>query len=350
MFMANITGSSVVAISSDTIILGDPYDDDAGSNAGCVYVFAQNGDDWSQQAKLTASASESNGNFGRSLAISGDSMIVGSDAGDAYIFAFDAGQWTEQARLNASDTSPTSNFGFSVAISGDIAIVGADVGKSAYIFAYDGTLWVQEIKLQASDNAFAARFGCSVGVSGNKVVVGDWANFDTIFRQGAAYVFAHNGTGWTEEAKLVAADPEDSANLGWSVAISGESIITGSRQNDPNGIVNAGSAYIFKWIGTEWSQDAKLIASDYTTEDKFGESVAISGDTAVISAPQKDIGGSDDGAAYIFFDDGTAWIEVAKLVAISDSELFGSTVSVSPSGDMVVVGDMSNANIFSRSV
>jgi hypothetical protein len=275
-------------------------------------------------------------------------MIVGSAVEDAYIFAFSGGEWSEQARLIASNA--TTNFGISVAISGGIAIVGADLSNSAYIFEYNGASWVQEQKLVAFGGGFDFQFGYSVGVSGSKAVVGDWANFAPISGQGAVHVFAHNGTGWTEEAKLVAADPEDSANLGWSVAISGESIITGSRQNDPNGIVNAGSAYIFKWIGTEWSQDAKLIASDYTTEDKFGESVAISGDTAVISAPQKDIGGSDDGAAYIFFDDGTAWIEVAKLVAISDSELFGSTVSVSPSGDMVVVGEPSSVNIFSRSV
>eukprot|EP00978_Attheya_sp_CCMP212_P036677 scaffold168110_cov58-Attheya_sp.AAC.5 len=345
---ANVMASSVVAMSSDTLMLGDKNDDDAGSNAGCVYVFVQNGGDWSQQAKLTASASESNGNFGRSLAISGDSMIVGSDVEDAYIFAFAGGQWSEQARLIASD--PTSNFGVSVAISGGIAIVGADVSNSAYIFAYTGASWVQEKKLEAFGGGFDFQFGCSVGVSGSKVVVGDWANFAPISGQGAVHVFAHNGTGWTEEAKLVAADPELSANLGWSVAIAGENIVAGSRLDNANGLTDAGSAYVFKWNGTEWSQNAKLIASDSTAGDKFGESVAISGDTAVVSAPQKNLGLPDNGAAYVFFYDGAAWIEVTKLVAISDNVLFGSTVSVSPSGDMVVAGGVSSTSIFSRSV
>jgi hypothetical protein len=275
-------------------------------------------------------------------------MIVGSDVEDAYIFAFAGGEWSEQARLIASDT--TKNFGFSVAISGGIAIVGADLSNSAYIFAYNGASWVQEKKLEAFKGFFAFRFGCSVGVSGSKVVVGDWASFAPISRQGAVHVFANDGTGWTEEAKLVADDPEISANLGWSVAISGENIIAGSRQDDANGFVDAGSAYVFKWNGAEWSQAAKLIASDSATDDKFGESVAISGDTAVVSAPHKNFGEPYNGAVYIFFYDGAAWIEVANLVALSDSLLFGRTVSVSPSGDMVVVGDMSSANIFSRSV
>jgi len=321
-------------------------------------------------AKLTASDAGDRDNFGGSVAIEGDIVVVGmsgsisgGDGQGAYVFVQAPGGWSgrliETAKLTASDGVAGDGFGGSVAISGDTIVVGAggdDIGGnrdqgSAYVFlkpagGWGGTL-TETAKLTASDGRAVDIFG-GAAISGDTVVVG--AQLHDIgghTAQGAAYIFVEPAGGWggalTETAKLTASDGTDLDRVGSSVAISGGTVVLGAIGAN----TSQGSAYVFVEPGGGWggnlTETAKLTASDGMLTDRFGVSVAISGDTVAIGAYTDDVGGnSDQGSAYVFIEPGGGWggslTETAKLTA-SDGEgvaFFGAEVAIS--GDMVVVG------------
>ena len=334
-----------VSISGDYAIVGAYLDDDNGPESGSAYIFFYNGTSWSQQAKLLASDGAANDWFGYSVSISGDYAIVGarrddSYAGSAYIFKRDGTNWSQQAKLVASDRAIEDHFGISVSISGDYAIVGAcqddDNGTesgSAYIFKRRGTSWSEQAKLVPSDGDVADFFGNSVSISGDYAIAG--ADGDHSYT-GSAYIFYYNGTSWSEQAKLVATDGAAYDYFGISVSISGDYAIVGADLDDDNG-TNSGSAYIFKRSRTGWRQQAKLLAADGTYYDEFGYSVSISGEYAIVGAYCDDDNGTDSGSAYIFERSGTNWSEKAKLLA-SDGAAGDRFGSVSVSGDYAIVG------------
>src|ERR1043166_3360199 len=194
--------------------------------------------------------------------------------------------WSEQAHPVASDAHPSAVFGFSMAISGDTAIVGAPDEPSgtrpgaAYVFTRNGSVWMQQQKLTASDAAAQDQFGISVSISGDTVIVGSYQDDNTRgMNAGSAYVFTRNGTVWTQQQKLTAADGADDDNFGDSVSISGDTAIVGAYFDDTAAGFNVGSAYVFTRGGTVWTQQQKLTASDGAEIDIFGTSVAIVGDT-----------------------------------------------------------------------
>jgi len=307
-----------------------------------------------QQVKLQASDAQATDNFGYSVAISGDTLVVGArledsvttDAGSAYIFTRSGTTWTQQAKIQASDAQATDYFGHSVAISGDTLVVGAHLedpvttnAGSAYIFTRSGTTWTQQAKLVASDPEANDQFGQSVAIDGDTVVVGSHQEYPGgLTLAGSAYIFTRSGTTWTQQAKLVASDAQASDYFGHSVAIDGDTVVVGARLEDPGAISDAGSAYIFTRSGTTWTQQAKIQASDAQASDQFGWDVAIDGDTVVVGAYLEDTGASDAGSAYIFTRSGTTWTQQQKIQA-SDAQAtdwFGHSVAID--GDTVVVG------------
>jgi hypothetical protein len=345
-----------VSISGDYAIVGAVYDDDKGSNSGSAYIFRWDGTAWVQQQKLLASDGAASDYFGYSVSISGDLAIVGAfgdddkgiDSGSAYIFKRDGTGWSQQQKLTASDGAGYDWFGYSVSISGDLAIVGAhrDDDKennsgSAYIFKWDGTAWVQQQKLTASDGAARDWFGWSVSISGDKIIVGAYGDDDKGAKSGSAYIFRWDGTSWSQQQKLTASDGAAEDYFGYSVSISGDLAIVGAEGDDDEGS-DSGSAYIFKWDGTSWSQQQKLLPSDGAAGDYFGYSVSISGNYAIVGAAYDDDKGDYSGSAYIFRWDGTAWVQQQKLTASdgADWDYFGYSVSIS--GDLAIVGAASN--------
>jgi len=355
--VANLTASDAavgdqfgtsVSISGDTAIVGVFGDDDAGSFSGSAYVFVRSGTTWTEQAKLTASDPATLDFFGFSVSISGDTAIVGasgsvfgSGPGFAYVFVRSGTTWTEQAKLTASDAAAGDFFGFSVSISGDTAIVGAhgndDTGSnsgSAYVFVRSGTTWTEQAKLTASDAAAFDNFGFSVSISDDRAIVGARLDDDAGGNSGSAYIFDFDGTSWTQ-TKLTASDAAAGDQFGRSVSISGDRAIVGALLDDDAG-GNSGSAYIFDFDGTSWTQ-TKLTASDAAAVDLFGIRVSILGDRAIVGAHFDDDAGGNSGSAYIFDFDGTSWTQT-KLTA-SDAaagDIFGRSVSIS--GDRVIVG------------
>jgi hypothetical protein len=323
---------------------------------------------YDQAVKLTPSYIEDEAHFGRSVAISGDTIVVGvpdenrawSDRGAAYVFERDKGgsnQWGEVKKITASDSGDDDHFGRSVAISGDRIVVGAymedGVGGTnrgaAYLYWRDeggADNWGQVKKLIANDTENYDFFGWSVAISGWIVVVGaKWEN-GAGTKRGAAYVFGRNYGGadnWGQMKKLKASNPEDNDEFGSSVAISGDIIVVGASLEDGYGS-DRGAAYVFyrdEGGDRNWGQVKKLIASTPEDGDEFGWSVAISGDTIVGGAPYEDCQGTDHGAIYVYNrneDGADNWGQVKRRAAsdTKDYDNYGKSVSIS--GDTIVVG------------
>jgi hypothetical protein len=289
------------------------------------------------------------GDFGNCVAISGDYAIVGEYYNFATIFYNDGTGWAQQAKL------ATIGFIESVDINDDYAIIGAS--KNAYIFNRSGASWNQQAKLTASDGAASDSFGYSVSIRGDYALVGAFQNDDNGTNSGSAYVFKRSGTNWTEQAKLNASDGAAEDNFGRFVSISGDYAIIGAFGDDDNGSYS-GSAYIFTRSGGIWTQQAKLTASDGMMFDYFGKSVSISGDYVVVGAESGNGKVSNSGSAYVFVRSGNSWSQQAKLIASDGAkdDNFGSSVSIS--GDYVIIGaknedakgtDSGSAYVFKRS-
>ena len=355
-----------VALSGDTLVVGAVFDNDGSQDFGAAYVFVRTGGTWTQQAKLTAADATAGDRFGHSVAVSGDTVIIGamfdddsgSDSGSAYIFTRTGTTWTQSQKLVGSDVTADANFGWSVAISGDTAFIGArwdsDAGLragSAYVFTRNGTTWTESQKLLAWDATTNTGFGASVAFSDDTALIGADGDSEAAVLAGAVYVFSRSGSTWSPQDKLIAAVPAFSA-FGFSVALSGDTAVIGAPfDDDASAGIDSGSAYVFTRTGTTWTQQAKMAASDMAGDDRFGLSVALVGDTAIIGSVLDDDAGTDSGSAYVFTRSGTAWNEKEKLTASDAAALgqFGYWVAFSGGTAVIGANGGSNPEIFSGS-
>lgn len=341
-----------VSISGDVAVIGAPFDDGVGVDSGAAYVFVRDGDTWSERQKLTASDSAAGDAFATSVSISGDTLVVGAwgnddtgeNSGSAYVFVRGENSWVQQQKLTANDGSFDDLFGASVAISGDTIVVGAFLDSapaarsgSAYVFLRNGTAWTQQQKLVAFDGAVGDWFGYAVAISGETAVVGVYSDDDGT---GSAYVFVRNGTVWNTQQKLTASDAETDDWFGYSVAIDGDTVVIGAPFDQDTAVVDSGSAYVFTRAGGIWSEQQKLTVEYPWLDDHFGFSVAVSGDTAVIGAPLKDLlfANYRSGVAYVFARDGGDWTQQQQNVAGPGAlgGMFGYSVAIS--GETAMAG------------
>ncbi|HBJ86379.1 MAG TPA: hypothetical protein DDZ88_21490, partial [Verrucomicrobiales bacterium] len=234
-----------------------------------------------QQAYIKALNTSAGDQFGKAVAVSGDTVVVGAyledgsgsganpisddiltDSGAVYVFVRSGTSWSQQAYLKASaaNTGAFDWFGYSVAISGDTLVVGA--------YGEDGS-------------------GTGVNPASNNLTSG----------AGAAYVFVRNGTTWSQQAYLKASTTGADA-FGQTVAVAGDTVIVGAPFEDGSGtgvnpasnelMTDSGAAYVFVRVGTNWSQQAYLKASNTGSTDRFGNFVDVSGDTVVVASYQED--------------------------------------------------------------
>ena len=347
-----------VSVSGNTAVVGEASDAcAAGLRCGSVHVLGFNGTSWIAEQKLTASDAAANNAFGTSVSQSVDTVVVGAlnddcvaglDCGSAYVFRFNGTSWVEEQKLTASDAAAFDQFGYSTSVSGETAVVGAFQTScaagaycgSAYVYRRSGTSWVQEQELTASDAEADDLFGWSVSVSGETIVVGAWhrvCNSGPFC--GTAYVYRFNGTSWVETQKLVASDEGGNDWFGRSVYVSSDTAIVGAPAFECMAGTLCGSAYVFRFNGTSWVQEQKLTASDAAADDWFGMSVSVSGKRAVVGARDTDCAdGVDCGSAYVYWFDGNSWVDEQKLTAsdVGEDDWFGYSVSVS--GETILVG------------
>ena len=352
-----------VAVDGETAVVG-AYGPD--SSKGAAYVLVRQSGAWSQVAKLTALDGQDNDQFGRSVAVDGDTVVVGAalgeggvdNAGAAYVFTKPGTGWadaTETAKLTASDGADTDLFGFSLAMDGDTVVVGAywdddngDDSGSVYVFtkATDSE-WAdatETVKLTASDGAAGDSFGISMALDGDTMAAGAPEDDDS----GSAYVFTRQAGAWSEVARLTAYGGAAEDNFGFSVAVDGDTVVVGATQDDDKGS-NSGSAYVFtepaSGVWDDATETAKLTASDGAADDEFGVSVAVDGDKVVVGAHVGDGNVQDSGAAYLFTKPAAGWAtatETTKLTASDGAADDGFGISVAVDGDTVVAGAHQN--------
>jgi hypothetical protein len=455
-----------VAIDGDTLVIGSPVEGSAAStilhapsmptpgtennsaaSSGAAYVYVRSGDTWAPQAYLKAPNAESSDEFGISVAISGNTIVVGASkenssqssilhagslptaatdddsaalAGAAYVFVRSGAIWSTEAYLKASNPEASDNFGASVAIDGDTIVVGApnedsnqgtishagsfptaagdndaaSAAGAAYVFTRSGGVWSQQAYLKACNAEGADSFGEVVAISGDTVVVGAKgedgglpgvlnagslptaaSDSDAANGAGAAHVFVRSGTTWTQQAYLKSSNPGLGDLFGYPVAISSDTIVVGAHREAGNNtlVINsatlpstatannlvtaAGAAYVFFRSGTTWSQQAYLKAPNAETNDEFGYALAISGDTIVVGAHLEDSNqetisqatalptpGTDNdanasaGAAYVFARQAGVWSQNAYLKAPNPDANDRFAAAVAISGSTIAVG------------
>lgn len=364
-----------VAISGDTIAIGASAEQGSVEGlyeSGAVYIFVRQGETWTQQAYLRSANIGGGDQFGNAVALSGNTLVAGahfedsnatgvngngadnsaSASGAAYIFVREGTAWRQEAYLKASNTYPSNGpesgtqFGSAVAISGDTVVIGAEREASgasgvngeqndrskehsgaAYVFERWQGNWSQQAYLKGIPSETYAGFGGAVAISGDIIAIG--AQDHGTSSQGAAYVFTRRGGNWSPTSVLVSGNPGPADFFGSSVAISGSTILVGAsyEHTDATGVDDpdfarvsyaAGGAYVFTPDGTGWLRRTYLKASNnnegmgFFPGDRFGTSVAISGDYAVVGAVGEDSGATgingnqtdesraDSGAAYLF--------------------------------------------------
>jgi hypothetical protein len=341
-----------VAISSDgnTAVIGAPNDS---AGAGAAWVFTRSGETWTQGEKLTGSGESGSAHFGRSVAISsaGDTVIVGgprdnAGTGAAWVFTRSGETWTPQGgKLTGSGEIGEGEFGYSVAISGDVrAAVGGrgdNGGVGAVWMFVHGTEWAQQgEKLTGGGEVGSGRFGASVAMTEGKAVVGGPGDNGEF---GAVWPFTRTGSGWVAQgAKLTGSEETNASRLGASVALDekADTAIAGGPQ------AGYGAAWIFTRSSETWTSGGKKIHAHYALEhSEFGASVSISGNggTALVGGPAE--GGPTgvelyDGAAWIFSSSGGWHQEGGVIEGEPGDELaeFGSAVALSADRGTALIG------------
>ena len=387
-----------VSVDGDTAVIGAYQDNGNGADSGAAYVFTRNDGVWDDGVKLTASGGAAYDNFGISVAVDGDTVVVGApgndgagaDSGSVYVFVKPTGAWatsTETAKLMASDGAALDYFGYSVAVDGDTVLVGAyqdddeendsEDSGSAYIFTKPNSSgsWAdwnpmedaETAKLTASDGADDDWFGVSVALDRKTAVIGASGDDDKGIDSGSVYVFVKPSGAWAdgnETDKLTASDGEAQDNFGYSVAVDVDTVevggaevevatvVVGAYQHDPIDphsdpdsplyLLDAGAAYVFtRDSGGVWDGGEKLTADDGDALDYFGYSVAVDVDTVVVGAYGDDDNGSASGSAYVFTRDSNGEWSQKKKLTDEDGEAgdwFGYSVAVDTAAHTALVG------------
>ena len=243
-----------VSLTDDTALIGAVRANGNGVSSGSAYVFTRTGTSWIQQAELLALDGATGDNFGYSVSLDNNTALIsavwnsdnGQYSGSAYVFTRTGSTWAQQAKLLASDGVTWDQFGYSVSLDGDTVIIGtpkyqSNGDGSAYVFIRTGTTWAQQAELLASNGVIGDTFGFSVSLDGDTALIGAvWANSNGV-NAGSAYVFTRAGTAWTQQAELIASA---GYHFGCSVSLSGDTALIGAPYDDDNG-QDSGSVYVF---------------------------------------------------------------------------------------------------------
>lgn len=353
-----------VSIDGDTAVICA----DDGSGGDYLYVYRLNGLAWQYEATLTVPNTETSLRLGETdrVCIVGDTIVAGSpgyssNKGAVYVFERNGTQWGDPNILTASDGNNSDQFGWAVAYDGNKIVAGSpfndDYRGAAYVFSWNGTSWSEDQKLVASDGesrtergypspgAYGDKFGMAVTIEANTIVVGaqwDQCDYANNMFAGSAYVFDYNGTTWSEQDKLEDPDGNDNDNFGISVSVSGDTVIAGAWKLDsniPGDTSSVGAVYVYEPNGTSWDRTA--ILKDPCNPDELaylGYDVEIDGDRIIAGAYRDTDNGSSSGVALLFERNGDSWSEGERLAGhVSTTyDYFGYSVAID--GNNVLVG------------
>lgn len=310
---------------------------------------------WTESDKLFAGDASPDSVFGHAISVSSDAAIVGAYRNDqwrgaAYVLSCVNGAWVQETKLTASDAAADDCFGWSAAISGSLAVAGAygddDAGSqsgSAYVFERLGDQWSQTAKLTDADAATIDGFGISAVILGastgssEAIFIGAPFDDEPALDCGSVCVFERRDGRWTQTGKITASDADSQDRFGISVAASGDWLLVGAYFDDERG-EDAGAAYLFHLEQGQWIQHAKLTADPPGARDEFGYAVALEGGTAMVGARYHDAHGGDSGAVYVFTEANGAWTQTATLTPDDAAAFARFGDSVAKLGDVAIIG------------
>jgi hypothetical protein len=344
-----------VAVDGNFAVIGAPLNDSNGIDAGAAYIFEHIGSAWLQRQKLTALDSIAGAQFGWSVAIEANTIVVGSNlannTGAVYIFTRSAGVWSQQAKLTAQDASSGDYFGCSVSLNGNTVVIGAhgddSFTGSAYVFVRAGSTWSFEQKLIASDAIVGDRFGNSVAIDTNTALIGaSDKSLTGANNAGSVYYFTRTAGTWSQQAILTASDPNSYDRFGCSVAIDSNLAVIGAYECGFNEeILHAGAAYVFSKTASGWVQQQKLWDTiDPGYGEDFGRSVAVDGSVILAGCPYNQVDGNMTGSVFEFVRAGQSWTLHNVLIAddSNDDDNFGFATAIS--GRNIIVGAHFNSS------
>ncbi len=378
-----------LAFDGDTVIGGAPDHHWINDSDGGAWVFARQGDTWSQQAFLHLTSQESHEGawFAGSVAIEGDVLAVGtprSGAGKVFIYERTAGVWTRTATLRPLTQDPFAfdDFGHQVALEGGTLVVGAPGDSSAatgvggdpnnadapssgavYVFQREGSDWTVEAYIKPSNTTAGHAFGRALARSGDTLVAGshddssatgvngDQDNTDSPL-SGAVFVFQRGPAGWAQQAYVKASNTGAGDGFGSSVSLSGDTLAIAATGEDSaatgvdgdqtsNAVQDSGAVYVFTRDADTWSQQAYVKASNTGTGDQFGRAVAVEGDRLAVGTRDEDSAATgidgdqlseaapNSGAVYLFERCGASWAQshYVKAFNAQPGDFFGQTLA-----------------------
>lgn len=311
----------------DTVVVGAIASSQiaGGNGVGEAFVYERAGNVWSQTARLTPSESQPDYWFGAAVAVDGGTIAVGASgpvlpnppttyAGAVYLYEKVAGQWAQTAKIVPSDPTPSNYFGYALALHGDTLVIGAFWVHKAYVFQRISGIWTQT-QVLAGGATGEWHFGETIDIdaSGTRMVIGAHLADGTVLNQGSVLIYEKSGDTWVKTARFVANDPEVESRFGQFVAIEGDTVLVGARLKDDFG-VDSGAAYVFdRQPDGSWTQTQKLNPSDPAAGDVFGIYGGLAGGKLLVGAPGHAAGGGLAGAVYQFVRSGTTWVQTKRI-------------------------------------
>ncbi len=305
------------AIGSDAAFVGAP-------GAGSVSVFGRSESGWTRTATLTP-GDDSGDALGVSLAVADDRLLVGATPSDpdpgasssAHVFERTDGEWRWEARLTPEDGSATDRFGLSVALVDGGAVVGAagardpegDRAGAVYVFERTDGEWRQTAKLVPGDIGEYEAFGASLATATGTLLVGAPGPATAGDGTGSAYEFERTDGEWRRDAKLVPGTGDPGASFGDGVAIADGTALVGAPAEQRDDGVASGVTYVAERSDDGWRATAGLSPGDPNAGNRFGHTVALAGDTALVGASR-----TGTGSVHVFDLSGGAWSRRTELV------------------------------------
>jgi hypothetical protein len=335
-----------VSVDGDTLAVGANAVTQGGLGfAGAVYVFVREGNDFVLQQKLSPPLPAAGGNFGNSVDVKANTLLVGAPGtlgtGGAFVFVRVDDVWSAQALLRGANAQSGDREGASVALSDGVALVGAPNERvnnmaqtgAAYVFRRNGTMWPQEARLTAADGENGDHFGSAVALSGDRAAIGAPDADDQGNRSGNTYVFARDGGVWTQQQKLQASNGAADFVFGTAVALTTQLVV--GAPGAAGLVAGSGAAYSFAPANGLFVQEQIVSASDGELGDRFGTSFALRGSSLAVGAPGEN---TNQGVAYLFTRAGAGWVETARLEPgdRAPTAFFGQSLAYS--GSRIVVG------------
>jgi uncharacterized repeat protein (TIGR02543 family) len=345
---------SEVSEAGYTVVIGDHRYDQYPAY-GAAWVYTKFGGVWSEGFRIMPGVDDTAGrnsaSFGWEVAISddGNTIVIGCPdrplnvrSGAAYVYVKSGTSWIQQGILfaTAPDNKAMESFGSTVAIDGDTILVGApgdgtNSQGAVYVFTRSDSVWNYQAKLTVANAIAWEQIGRdSISISNDTALIGDTSYAGGLYAQGAAYIFNRNGTSWSDAVLITDASGAMNDMAGFSVAIDGDTAVITSPYK-----YTEGAARFYVRNGANWDFQQEVIAVDGVLGDDFGDSVALNGNNAVVGSSYKDIGTLDDlGAAYLFSRSGSTWSLQAELLASDGAAHDEFGFSTALNGDSIIVG------------